>query len=236
MPHVLIYGSDHLAFRVAEQLCAEGCMVSVIAAPNSWLANAGLTGAGLAGVAGSLATVAFFCDQRTEVALLQAAEIEQMETLFAVTDRDEANLGMTLAALELNPRLHVVLRQFNVRLGTLLEQYLPQCDVMSMSMLAASTFALAACSPGVRFAHHLGADTLVLREVTSNSLQTSASFNRENSRIVVVIDEKTVNWFPPPDRVFGPNARVLIASTERELPAYPRLSRQGAGGTPRLSW
>ena len=231
MPYVLIYGSDHLAFRIAEQLCAEGCRVGVIAAPDSWLAKAGLIGN-----AGRLATAAFFCEPQTEAALLQAAEIELVETFFAVTDRDEANLGMTLAALELNPRLRVVLRQFNVRLGRLLEQYLPQCHVMSMSTLAASTFALAACAPGVRFAHHLGTDTLVLREEASRTLQLNAPFKREQSRIVLAIDDKTLHWFPSPDRVFGPEAKLLIACTELDLPAYPRLSQQGAGATSRSSW
>jgi len=228
---VLIYGSDHLAFRIAEQLLAEGCQVSVIAVPDSWLANAGL-----AGTTGSLPMAGFFCDQRTDMALLQAAAIEQMDALLAVTDRDEANLGLALAALELNLRLRIVLRQFNVRLGRLLEQHLPQCAVMSMSALAASTFALAAGSPGVRFAHHLGADTLVLREETMQEPQSRASLDPEHSRIVVAIEREAVVWFPSAERVFAADTRLLIASTDRGLPLYERPIRPSAPTRYQRSW
>jgi Trk K+ transport system NAD-binding subunit len=199
MSQILIYGSDHLAFRVAEQLCAEGRVVTVIARPGSWLANAVASGN-----LGTLQIKDFFSEQTTDVALLKRAGIENAEALFAITDLDEANLGMALAALELNPRLRVVLRQFNVRLGQLLEKYLAQCEVMSMSALAATTFALAACAPGVRFAHTFGVDTLVLREEAgSNDEQT-------NGKIVLAGD--------------GPEAKRLIASTDRSLPGYPETN------------
>ena len=214
MSQILIYGSDHLAFRVAEQLCAEGRVVTVIARPGSWLANAVA-----AGNLGSLQIKDFFSEQTTDVALLQKAGIETAEALFAITDLDEANLGVALAALELNPRLRVVLRQFNVRLGQLLEKYLAQCEVMSMSALAATTFALAACAPGVRFAHTLGVDTLVLRE------DTASDYKQPNAKVVLAVDGETTKWFPEPDLAFGPGAKLLIASTDRELPGYPETNR-----------
>ncbi len=227
MRQVLVYGSDHLAFRIVEQLCDEGCAVSVLAPPGSWLASAGLPGG-----------AAMSCEQGTEAALLRAAVVEEAETLFAVTDRDEANLGLTLAALELNPRLRVVLRQFNVRLGRLLEEHLPQCEVMSMSTLAAPTFALAARTPGVRFAHDLGADIFVLREENLNETQAVDVSSRapENSRVVLAVEGETLRWFPPPDSVLGANAKLLVASTEREVPAYPRLTQNSLTAKPPFSW
>lgn len=224
MAHVLIYGSDHLAFRIIEQLCAENCVITVIARPASWLANA------LSGTESKLQIAALFCEQHNDLALLQGAKIDQTETLFAITDLDEANLGIALAALELNPRLRVVLRQFNVRLGHLLEQYLPQCDVMSMSTLAASTFALAACSPGVRFAHSLGSDTFVLRETDD---QNSVGVN---GKVVLAVDGDSVQWFPAPDRSLSPQTKLLIASTERDLPNYPELSFVDSNPGSRVSW
>ena len=211
MSQILIYGSDHLAFRVAEQLCAEGCKVTVIARPRSWLANAVA-----AGNLGHLKINEFFSEQSPDVALLKKAGIETADALFAITDLDEANLGIALAALELNPRLRVVLRQFNVRLGQLLEKYLAQCEVMSMSALAATTFALAACAPGVRFAHTLGADTLVLREAAASNARQS------NSKVVLAIEGETAHWFPSTP---GPKSKLLIASTDRELPTYPETNR-----------
>jgi Trk K+ transport system NAD-binding subunit len=219
MPNVLIFGSDHLAFRIAEQLYSENCTVKFIATPGSWLANADLGEA-----------KAVFCDERGEVVLLRAAGIDGIDTLFSVTDRDEANLGMALAALELNPRLSIVLRQFNVRLGRLLEQYLPQCEVLSMSMLAASTFALAAGSPGIRFAHHVGADTLVLRESSDDPKPSSGS------KVIVAVDGEGVQWFPAADQLFSRDARLLIASTADELPSYPHLSGNTTANPPGLRW
>jgi len=230
MPHVLVYGSDHLAFRIIEQLCAEGRSVSVIASRGSWLAHADLPQGARA------VTVA--CEQGAEAALLQATHIEEVETLFAVTDRDEANLGLTLAALELNSRLRVVLRQFNVRLGRLLEEYLPRCEVMSMSTLAAPTFALAARAPGVRFAHELGCDIFVLREANAKERQTidASSFASAKSRVVLAVEGETLHWFPPPDFEFGADAKLLVASTERELPAYPPPAQNALAAKSPLSW
>lgn len=225
MSQVLIYGSDHLAFRIAEQLCAEGCVVSVIARPGSWLANA-LATRSKAGPQ----LAAFSSEQHTEIVLLQTAKVDQAETLFAITDKDDANLGMTLAALELNPRLRVVLRQFNVRLGHLLEQYLSQVDVMSMSALAATTFALAACSPGVRFAQNLGEDTLVLREANAKSVDSA------DTRVVLAVEAGSAHWLPPSNQEFGPEARLLVACTEQELPTYPELNYSDSATRSRVSW
>jgi len=232
MHHVLIYGSDHLAFRIIEQLSLEGCAVSVIAAPGSWLANVGQDSAGE-----YVRSAAFLWEQGTETTVLKAAHVDQVKTLFAVGDRDEKNLGIALAALELNPGLRVVLRQFNVRLGRLLEQYLPRCEVMSLSTLAAPTFALAAIAPGVRFAHNLGGDTFVLRESLIVRQTTNAwQFDSEKSRVVLALEGETLHWFPSVDRVFGGNTKLLIASTEHELPAYPRLAQHRSVARSPLSW
>ncbi len=229
MANVLIYGSDHLAYRIAEQLCAEGCVVSVITRPGSWLA-----GAGLDNNQSGLCIAAFLSEAGTATALLQAARIEQVETFFSVSDRDEANLGLALAALELNPRLRVVLRQFNMRLGRLLEEYLPRCDVMSLSALAAPTFALAASTIGVRFAHNLGKDTLVLREETIKMPLTNASSS--DSKVVVALERDKLHWFPSPDKVFEADTKLLVASTERELPARPPAPPKHSEAKPPFQW
>lgn len=230
MPHVLVYGSDHLAYRIIEQLCAEGCAISVLASPGSWLTSASLPH--------GARTATVLCEQGTEATLLQAAHIEEVETLFAVTDRDEANLGLTLAALELNSRLRVILRQFNVRLGRLLEEYLPRCEVMSMSTLAAPTFALAARAPGIRFAHDLGGDTFVLREATSNERQMFDAFSSasKKSRVVLAVEGDTLHWFPPPDSMLSAGTKLLVASTEGELPTYPQLTQNALGAKFLVSW
>jgi Trk K+ transport system NAD-binding subunit len=228
MAHVLIYGSDHLAYRIAEQVRAEGFIVSIIARSGSWLASAGIESN-----ASGLCIQAFLSDDGTTTTLLQTAGIEQVETFFAVSDVDEGNLGLALAALELNTNLRVVLRQFNMRLGLLLEEYLPRCDVMSMSALAAPTFALAACTAAVRFAHNIGKDTLVLRE---ENVETPSPMKARAGRVVVALERDKPHWFPTADRVFAANTKLLIASTANDLPSHPLNTRTRLVRKPVLTW
>ena len=196
MPHVFVLASDHLGVRIVEQLRRDGCAVTVGAPDGSWLASAqlpeGVARVRLDGIRPTVDGV---------------AEIATADALLAVTDEDEVNLGIAFEALEANPKLRVVLRQFNLRLGALLEASLPNCETLSLSALAAPTFALAALTPGVAFAHSFGADILVLREADDTTAGTVVA------------------------RAGG---SVLVATTARDLPPHPE-SPDRPGETKRTS-
>jgi Trk K+ transport system NAD-binding subunit len=214
-PRVLMVGSDHLAFRILEQLRHDGCDITLVALEGSWLSSIALP-AGVRAISGSIEAPEF----------LEAAGLETAEILFVVTDRDELNLGVALAALEVNSSLRVVLRQFNTRLGRLVAKDLPQCHVLSMSALSATTFALAALTPGVVFAHDFGKQTLVLREVSSeDGAERSGSHRPAGAPAPMVVaawSEGRVTWFPTGAEPM-PGARLLVAGGEQGLPPYPRV-------------
>ncbi|GAC1401475.1 MAG: hypothetical protein NVSMB56_16570 [Pyrinomonadaceae bacterium] len=172
MARVILYGSDYLALPVLEQLQSDRHSLTVIALPDSWFAGIINDDAAFNRThAPPALNVSRLLHTHSDViALLHEAEIEKAEILFAVTSKDELNLGMALAALELNENVRVVLRQFNLRLGKLIEGYLPRCEVLSMSTLAAPTFALAALTPGVIYAQHFGAQIFLLRETSAGEI------------------------------------------------------------------
>lgn len=240
MPRTLVYGCDHLAFRIIEQLRRDGSHVSVIAARDSWLASAAARlPADVRVLPGS--------DADTPTVLLHA-EVSLLDALFVVSDKDEDNLSIALAALEINPQLRVVLRQFNVRLGKLLAEYLPRCEVLSMSTLAAPTFAVAALTPGVVHVHAFAEQLFVVHEIDFDARTPDGVHLRlsPQTRIIAChdegadegrddhdrhdnIDRTSTHTFPPSGVTFKAGARLLVATLTtpemlaRDVPPYPNL-------------
>lgn len=190
MLHVLLLASDHLGYRILEQLRRDGCRVTVVAPDESWLARTALP---------ADVEVVRVDAARPDIPALPA--VATADALVAVTDHDELNLGVALAALEVNPRLRVVLRQFNLRLGRLLAANLPRCETLSLSALAAPAFALAALTPGVVFAHAFAEETLVLREQPEGAPDAAgAVVARAGGRVLVATSERGLSPHPEPER------------------------------------
>lgn len=59
-------------------------------------------------------------------------------SIMALSDDDRVNLQVALKARDMNPKIRVVLRQFNRTLGRKLEQNLPNCSVLSMESHSAA--------------------------------------------------------------------------------------------------
>ena len=202
--HVVVIGSDRVGFRVAERLAGDGCSVSVVALPGSWLAETPLP-----------ASWRLVRARPEELVLLEEAGLRDATALLAVSEVDEVNLGAALAAREVSPGVRLVIRQFNTRLAPLLAQYLPDADILSLSALAAPTFALSTLTPGVLYAHSFGDETLVLREVPPGESVPAGA--------VVVANETLGAGERPAGSDGGPlQGRRLVASTCRDLPPHPR--------------
>src|SRR5262245_26589409 len=122
MLHVLLFGSDHLGYRIAEQLCHDGCRVTALVLERSWLARAKLPDG-----------VARIEIDGARLDLEDVPGVETVDVLLAVTDVDELNLGAALAALEVGSQIRVVMRQFNIKLGALVAESLPRCEPLSLS-------------------------------------------------------------------------------------------------------
>lgn len=210
----IVIGSDRLGLRIGEQLERDGCAVTLLAVPGSWLAEAATP-----------TTWQVLRARPDTQGVLAQAGLAEAEALLAVSDQDDLNLGAALAAREQRPEIRLVLRQFNVRLGRLLQGYLPDAQILSLSALAAPTFALAALGPGVVFAHDAGAELVVLREVAG----AGASAAERESALAAAT---------PAGVRFGPAAADLEAATRLLLvePAYalPRHPR-GPAAVPRAA-
>lgn len=77
-------------------------------------------------------------------AALRAAEITTARGLALVDQDDVGNIHTALRAYDLNPRLRLVLRIFNMSLGHRVRTMLDDCVVLSDSAMAAPTFVAAA--------------------------------------------------------------------------------------------
>jgi Trk K+ transport system NAD-binding subunit len=84
----------------------------------------------------------------TDAATLLSAGIEQARALALVGEGDEKNVHAALVAAELNPKLRLVVRMFNLRLGQRIDDLFDDCTVLSASAIAAPSFVEAALGDG----------------------------------------------------------------------------------------
>jgi Trk K+ transport system NAD-binding subunit len=84
--------------------------------------------------------VAIISGDATQPEVLMKANVKAARAILCLTDNDMANLEVAISARELNPKIRVVLRMFNERLGQrLIEQFKFEA-VHSTSALAAPSF------------------------------------------------------------------------------------------------
>jgi Trk K+ transport system NAD-binding subunit len=86
-----------------------------------------------------------------DTALRDAGAAEAI-CIIPVSSDDRLNLQLALKAREINPKIRIVLRQFNRALGHKIEQNLDDCSVISPAAHAAATFAGAAVDPACFYA------------------------------------------------------------------------------------
>ena len=78
---------------------------------------------------------------------LAAAGVEEAIAILALSPDDQLNLQSALRARDANPRIRIVLRQFNRTFATKIEQNLANCSVLSLAWHSAATYAAAALDP-----------------------------------------------------------------------------------------
>lgn len=75
---------------------------------------------------------------------LRSVGVPDATSLMALAEDDRVNLQVALKARDINPKIRVVLRQFNRTLARKIEQNLPNCSVLSLASHAAATMVGAA--------------------------------------------------------------------------------------------
>jgi Trk K+ transport system NAD-binding subunit len=78
---------------------------------------------------------------------LERAGVRNAETIIAVSRDDQLNLHAALLARDANPRIRIVLRQFNRTLAHKIEQNLPDTAVLSLAWHSAASYAATALDP-----------------------------------------------------------------------------------------
>ncbi|WP_433549005.1 NAD-binding protein [Streptomyces sp. CA-294286] len=154
---------------------------------------------------------------------LQAAGIAESTALALVYDDDERNIGAALVARRLNPRLRLVIRLYNRKLGQHLEELLDQ--------------AAAVAAPDLDRAA-LDASTTVLSDADTAAPALAATAVAGTSKIVHAAGLllRAVERTPPgPGRVADPGlcTLALLSSTTQD-PAGAEGSDRSGGDAPQL--
>src|ERR1700731_4449186 len=134
---MIIVGGDALALSTARELCQlRGRRIIVLWPSDPEFARA-VEGVGADFVAGRP-------DSRDG---LEMAGVADAVTILALSRDDQLNLQAALRARDANPRIRIVLRQFNRTLAAKIEQNLANCSVLSLAWHSAATYAAVALDP-----------------------------------------------------------------------------------------
>jgi voltage-gated potassium channel Kch len=133
-PVLIVVGGDALALSTAQELCAlQGHRVVVLWPGGSRFARA-VEGVG----------AVFIAARPDSSEGLERAGVDRAVTILALSPDDQLNLHAALLARDANPRIRIVLRQFNRTLARKIEQNLPNCSVLSLARYSAATYTAAA--------------------------------------------------------------------------------------------
>ena len=135
---MIVVGGGAIALGTAQELCAmQGHRIVVL-----WRRDPDFTRA----VEG-IGAVHLAAPRPDSAEALDRAGVRHAITILALSPDDQLNLHAALLARDANPRIRIVLRQFNRTLGHKIEQNLPNCSVLSLARHSAATYAAAAVDP-----------------------------------------------------------------------------------------
>ena len=134
VPLILVVGGDALAVRVCEELCStQGHRVALVWPHDHELAK-------------QLERI--HCEylpfSPNDFDSLRQVGVLDATSLMALDEDDRVNLQVALKARDINPKIRIVLRQFNRTLAQKIEQNLPNCSVLSLASHSAATIVGAA--------------------------------------------------------------------------------------------
>jgi Trk K+ transport system NAD-binding subunit len=134
VPLILVVGGDALAVRVCEELCStQGHRVALVWPHDHELAK-------------QLERIKceYLPFAPNDYEALRSVGVSDATSLMALAEDDRVNLQVALKARDINPKIRIVLRQFNRTLARKIEQNLPNCSVLSLASHAAATIVGAA--------------------------------------------------------------------------------------------
>ena len=133
----IVVGDGALAISTAAEICRlPGHRVTLLGGSGEEFAKAAMT-----------VGAAFVPGRADSSDSLDRAGVGGAATIIAVSRSDELNLHTALLARDANPRIRIVLRQFNRTLAHKIEQNLPDCAVLSLAWHSAASYAATALDP-----------------------------------------------------------------------------------------
>jgi len=165
---------------------------------------------------------------------LRTVGVMHATSIMPVSEEDRLNLQVALKARDLNPKIRVVLRQFNRTLARKLEQNLPDCSAVSLSAHAAATYAGAAIDPACFFALQfpdfdgplLGFSERAASDFRIGDISIEEAERRLKSRIISVAGQTNFEL----SQVLHPQERVVAFGPMAELSeSWPRESAAPVG-------
>ncbi len=133
----IVVGDDALAISTAAEICrVPGHRVTLLGAGGEEFAKSALA-----------VGATFVSGPADNGDSLERAGVGGAATIIAVSRDDQLNLHAALLARDANPRIRIVLRQFNRTLAHKIEQNLPDCAVLSLAWHSAASYAATALDP-----------------------------------------------------------------------------------------
>jgi Trk K+ transport system NAD-binding subunit len=152
---------------------------------------------------------------------LDRAGVRHAVTILALSPDDQVNLHAALLARDANPRIRIVLRQFNRTLAHKIEQNLPNCSVLSLAWHSAATYAAAGIDPscfrGLQFPERDGPLTGFATRVAEScgvGGETVGDAERALGARVLAVDGKTA---PARDTVLAGRAELVVYGNVAKL-------------------
>jgi len=169
---------------------------------------------------------------------LARAGVRQAITILALSLDDQLNLHAALLARDANPRIRIVLRQFNRTLANKIEQNLPNCSVLSLAWHSAASYAAAAIDPscfrGLQFPEPDGPLTGFAVRIAQDcgvAGDTLEQAERMLGARIIAVDGATDF---PRDMILGGEAELVVYSTIMTLQASAP-SRSMPRGRPEIA-
>lgn len=221
-PTMIVVGGDALALSTARDICLLQDYRVVVLWPADPEFAAAVEACGAVSVAGRP-------DSRDGLA---AAGVTDAISILTLARDEELNLQIALRARDANPRIRIVLRQFNRTLAAKIEQNLPDCSVLSLAWHSAATYAAAALDPscfrGLQFPEPDGPLTgFAVRTATPDDVAGGTVGEAEAAfaaRIVALDGDTAI----ADDATIAPGAQLIVyGPVERLLDSAPRQTTPG---------
>jgi voltage-gated potassium channel Kch len=216
LPTMIIVGGDALALSAAREICQLPGHRVVVLWPADLEFAAAVEAVGAVYVAGR--------PESREG--LDAAGVAQAVSVLALSRDDQLNLHAALRARDANPRIRIVLRQFNRALAAKIEQNLSDCSVLSLAWHSAATYAAAALDPtcfrGLQFPERDGPlSGFAARDADRDDIAGHSVAEAEEAlgaRIVALDGDTNIGR----DDTIAPGTRlILYAAIDRLLASTP---------------